>query len=282
MGVWKAYRSLNDEQKRIVREKRLDVNKPVDEILTLLKPVVAFDAAESNVGKWGCLASLAIVGAVLFAAFGGVVPRIIRLPIALALLVYGVLTLIFFFWAKRIDISDYLRGFVVPLLSLFREDIDRGQPVHLKMDLRAPAIDEKRQSVGKPYAVGAYHKIIDTVYLDPWLETDAVLADGSRLHWAITDTIVKHSKTKKTASGKYKTKTKYTRKSDIDVDLTLKKKMYSFASGVEDTKVKEGERSTTVKVSHTLKTKDLNPLPVRVMVDAMAGVYRSVQQPAAK
>jgi hypothetical protein len=275
MGVWQSYRSLNGEQKQIIHHKQLDLNRPVDEILGILKPIAAFDAAEAKVGKWGCLAILAVVVAFLFGVFGGEVPRLIRLPIVLALLAWGVFGIIFWIWASRIDVSDYLRGFVVPLLTLFREDINRKEPMHLRLDLRAPTDKAKRQSVGKPYSKGAYYKIIDTTYLDPWLEADALFADGSRVHWAVTDTVVKHDKTKKTG-GKYKSKTKYTRKSDIDLEVTLRKKEYAV-DAVAGAKVKQGERSTTVKMSHTIKTKDIAPLPVRTMVDAMAGVYKSAQ-----
>lgn len=276
MGVWKSYRSLNGEQKRFIHEKQIDVNRPIDEILGILKPIAAFDAAEAKVGKWGCLGILAVIAAFLFFAFGEDVPRLVRLPIVLALLAWGIFGFVFWMWASRIDVSDYLREFVVPLLTLFREDIDRKEPMHLRVDLRAPTDKTKQQSVGQPYSKGAYYKIIDTTYVDPWLEADALFADGSRVHWAITDTIVKHAKSKKTSRGKYKSKTKYTRKSDIDVEVTLRKKEYAV-DAVAGAKVKQGERSTAVKVSHTIKTKDITPLPVRTLVDAMAGVYKSAQ-----
>jgi len=53
MGVWQLYRSLDAEQKRILREKRIDETRPVDELMALLQPVAACDAAQAGVTKWG-------------------------------------------------------------------------------------------------------------------------------------------------------------------------------------------------------------------------------------
>ena len=274
MGVWQLYRSLNAEQKGILRDKRIDVTRPVDEVIALIQPVAACDAAEAGVAKWGCLSIVAIIAAFVLLLVD-TLPIWLRLPLAAVLAVAGIAGIAFWIWASRIDVSDNLRGFILPLLRLFREDIDRAEPLHLRMDLRAPTDSTKKQSVGQPYSKGAYYKIIDTIYLDPWLEADAVFADGSRVHWSIADTVIKHDKTKR-MGGKYKTKTKYSRKSAVDVAMTLRKKAYAVEA-VADAKVKQGERATTVKVSHTIKTKDLKPLPVRAMVDAMAGVYSSAE-----
>lgn len=274
MGVWKSYRSLNAEQKQIVSSKQVNVNRTIDEVLALLKPVAAFDAAEAGMTKWGCLSIVAIVGGFILLLVDAI-PIPIRLAAGLVLMAFGIFGVVYWIWASHFDVSDNLRGFVVPVLALFREDIDRKEPMHLRVDLRPPTAKNKQQSVGQPYAKGAYYKIIDTTYLDPWLEADALFADGSRVHWAITDTVIKHNKTKK-IGGKYKLKTKFTRKSDIDVEVTLRKKEYAVGD-VAGAKLKQGERATTVKMSHKIKTKDLNPLPVRAMVDAMAGVYSSAQ-----
>ena len=274
MGVWQLYRSLNAEQKQILHDKKIEVTRPVDEIIALLQPVAACDAAGAGVTKWGCLSIVGIVVGFVLMAFNPI-PLAVRLILMVVLIAAGIFGIVFWIWASRVDVSDNLRGFVLPLLRLFREDIDRTQPLHLRMDLRDATDKAKKQSIGKPYSKGAYYKIIDTIYLDPWLDADAVFADGSRVHWAVSDTVTKHDKSKK-AGGKYKTKTKYSRKSAIDVEMTLRKKEYAVES-VADAKVKQGERSTTVKVSNTIKTKDLKPLPVRAMIDAMAGVYSSAQ-----
>lgn len=275
MGVWQLYRSLNAEQKQIIRAKRIDVNRPVDEVIALLQPVAACDAAEAGVAKWGCLSIVAIIAGFVLLLVDAI-PLTVRLLAWAALLAVGIVGIVFWIWASRVDVSDYLRGFVLPLLRLVCEDIDRTQPLHLVMDLREPTDKVKQQSVGQPYKKGAYYKIVDTTYLDPWLNADAVFADGSRVHWQITDHVVKHSKSKKTARGKYKTKTKYSRKSSVDLEMTLRKKAYAV-DDVSDGKLRQGERATTVKVSHKLKSKDLKPLPVRTMIDAMAGIYSSAE-----
>ena len=43
MKVWTAYRSLGTEQKQILRDKKVELNRPIDVVLALLKPLAACD-----------------------------------------------------------------------------------------------------------------------------------------------------------------------------------------------------------------------------------------------
>jgi hypothetical protein len=48
MTVLTVYRSLSAEQKQILRDKKVDLNRPIDEILALLRPIAACD----KVAEW--------------------------------------------------------------------------------------------------------------------------------------------------------------------------------------------------------------------------------------
>src|SRR6266567_3065641 len=85
MGMWQLYRSLDAEQKRILREKRIDETRPVDELMALLQPVAACDAAEAGVTKWGCLSILGIVVGFILLALDSI-PLTLRLVLWASLL----------------------------------------------------------------------------------------------------------------------------------------------------------------------------------------------------
>ena len=62
MNAWTAYRSLSAEQKQIIRAKSIDLSRPIDEILTLLKPLAACaKLADKSRTKVGCSFGLGIV-----------------------------------------------------------------------------------------------------------------------------------------------------------------------------------------------------------------------------
>src|SRR5689334_1086536 len=204
MDAWKTYRSLSPEQKQILAKKQLEVDKPVDELLALLKPLAACDRMANKVQtRFGCTFGLLIVatlGALIFFSNLGWGP----LTLALLALVLGATIAAgwFWIWLRSIDVSNNLRQFVVPVLALFREDIDPRTPVHLRLDLSKPTAAPKKTNEGAPYKHGVYHKVVDTTYVDPWMSAEAVLVDGTRLRWSVTDRIRERKKTKRNARGK--------------------------------------------------------------------------------
>ncbi|MGZ8781651.1 MAG: hypothetical protein ACXW31_17170, partial [Thermoanaerobaculia bacterium] len=106
---------------------------------------------------------------------------------------------------------------------------------------------------------------------------EAVLVDGTKVSWSVTDRIRERKKTKRNARGKYKSKTKYTKKIDLDVQLALRTKTYALA-GAEVSG--DGKRSK-VEVQRSLRTESLDPIDPRVLIDAIAEVYRAAR-PAKK
>lgn len=275
MSAWTTYRSLSAEQKAILRRKELDLRRPVDELLALLKPLAACDSVANKAqGKMGCTLALMILGTLIGIV---VLAKIGWSPVTLAifvLLVVATLAAAFFYsWLRGIDVSDNLRSFVVPVLALFREDFDPRVPLHLRLDLSSPTTKPKKTSQGKPYKQGIYHKVIDTMYLDPWMTADAMLVDGTKLSWSVTDRIRERKKTKKNPRGKYKTKTKYKKVSDLEVRLALRTKSFSVANGELSA---DGKRNK-VEVERRVRTDSLAPIDSRTLVDAITDVYRAAR-----
>lgn len=282
MSVLSVYRSLNVEQKRILNEKTVDLNRPVEEILTLLKPLAACDTvADKSRTPLGCTFGICIpllIGA--FIVFSNVGWSWWSYLVLAALIAVLVGAFVLWRWTKHIDLSNNFRQFVLPVLTVLREDFAPGEPVHVHLDLSEPTDAKKKTGQLPPYASGAYHKVIESTYVDRWMTADATLADGSKLSWSIEDSIRERKKTKRNARGKYKTKTKYTKKSDIDVELGLRKKLYDVSrpAGAE---IEDDEKRNTVKHSRKIKSPSLDPLDPRALIDLLTEVYRNTS-PAGK
>lgn len=275
MNVLTLYRSLDAEQKRILREKQVDLNRPVDDLLKLLNPLASCDkVADKARTPLGCTFGLAIVAAIVLCF---VLPwPALAVPLVLVVAIV-LITGFLFFWTRRVDLSNNLREFVLPVLTLFREDIDPRHPFHMKLDLRSPLSKAKKTGESAPYKRGAYHKIIDSTYVDHWMTAEGVLVEGTRLWWSITDSIRERKKTKKNPRGKYKTKTKYTKKTKIEVEVGLQKSSYELQGNAGD-KVKAGDKRNAVQIARRQRADSLDALPPRALIDIITGVYQHARR----
>ncbi|HEX9983754.1 MAG TPA: hypothetical protein VGF69_10860 [Thermoanaerobaculia bacterium] len=279
MSVSEVYKSLNSEQRRVLLEKQVKMNRPIDETIAFFRPLAACDKlGDKSRARFGCTGGLAIVAIIpLLIMWGnGVYPTPVALGLIAAAIVVATLLLRRYLWLDKIDLSNNLRGVVLPILHLFREDVAPDQPIQLDLDLRSPTDKTKQMSKSEPYAAGAYYKVIDTFYADPWMTGEALLTDGTRLRWSVTDSIRERKKTKRNARGKHKTKTRYSKKTSIDVEVAMKSKQYELGA-VEEGTVVEGERRNTVRVKRRVKMASLDPIHPREIVDLVANVYRGAQ-----
>ena len=275
MNVLKVYRSLDAEQKRILAEKQVDLNRPMADLLALLKPIASCDrVADKARTPLGCSIALTIVVTIvltiLMANVGPPWAPILMLLLGAAIFA-GVLTL--YLWTRKIDVSNNMRDFVLPALAVLKEDFDPKQPVHVHLDLRSPTTTEKRKSESEPYKQGVYYKIIDSMYVDPWMSFDGVLTDGTKLSWSITDTIRERKKTKRNPRGKIKTKTKQKKRTTAEVALTFASKHYE----VGEAKGGATKKRKTVKLKGAEKTDGTAKNPAfDLLVALMSDAYRQV------
>lgn len=278
MKVLSAWRSLNAEQKRILLEKRLELNRPVDELLALLKPLAACDAmADQSRTRLGCSFGLGLVLTVAVSiVLGNTVSFTAGMAAAVVMLAVTIVLGYFYFWTKRIDVSNNFRQFVIPVLSVFREDIETAHPVHLRLDLGSPTVPSKKQSEKGPYKEGVYHKVIESTYLDPWMSAEALLVDGTKLSWRVTDSIRERTKTKRNPRGKYKTKTKYKKKTDLEVTLRLRKKTYDVTAPA-DAEVTSDAKRNVVSMEREIRSASLDPIDPKALIDLIADVYRNAR-----
>jgi hypothetical protein len=280
MNVWTAYRSLSAEQKEILRKKRVDLNRPIDEILALLKPMAACDKlADKSRTKMGCTFGVGVVvSIILLILFSNIGWSIVTLPVFVLVVGAVIFFLVMWIFLRQIDVSNNFRSFTLPVLSVMREDFDASKPMRLRMNLDPPNVSLKKTNESKPYSKGVYHKIIDTTYVDPWMSVSAVLVDGTKLSWNVTDEVRERKKTKKNARGKYKSKTKYRKKTEIEVEMGLLRKSYSMLP-TADSALTSDEKRHRVSLEREVRTDSLDPIDPRALIDVVANVYRNTRRP---
>jgi len=280
MNVWTVYRSLGAEQKQILRDKKVDLERPVDELLALLRPLAACDkVADKSRTKMGCMFGAGIVlSIVLLIVLSNVGWNVLTL-LVLALFVALVVALgAGYFWMRKLDLSNNFRQFALPVLTVFREDFDAAKPIRLRMNLDSPTVDSKKTGEAAPYKSGVYHKVIDKTFVDKWMTASAVFVDGTKVHWSVTDNILERKKTKKNARGKYKTKTKYKKKTEIEVEVGLLKKSYAL-NPMDEAEMTSDDKRNKVHLEREARTQSLDPLDPKVLIDLVADVYRSTRRP---
>jgi hypothetical protein len=184
---------------------------------------------------------------------------------------------------SRMDISNNFREIALPFLAVLKQDIDHDKVLTVRIDLRSATDAKKKQGSGKPYAHGAYKSIVDTTYRDPWFEGSARLSDGSILRWNVTDEICESKRTKRSSSGKMKTKTRNLKRSVVAVSLAVANKTYGVNETLQSSRHKvavlDGGKRRVIKLTRKLKTKSLDPIEPGVLIDAVSSAYKRVQAP---
>jgi hypothetical protein len=280
MSATELLRSLSDEQKEILKSKSVKLNRTADELLALLKPVAVFDAAAAPARtRAGCSIAAMVVASIILTivAFNNEGATRIGLFALVALLIVGIVV-----FARRLkvlrgaDVSDNLGAVVVPLLRVLREDVEPGEPVQVSIDLTQPNAKSKMTSESEPYKQGVYRKIIDRLYVDPWLEGSAVFADGTRLHWSVVDHLRESQKTKKTPRGKIKTKTKRKLTTEVSVKVAFPSRRYTVTRQGDD--VHHGDKRQTMTLEKSSKTAEAtdHSQAFEMLVALIAEAYRGV------
>lgn len=280
-----AYQSLTADQKLFVKERTVEGTTTPDEWLNLFSKVAAYDSLRDSSSKtfgWagcGCLVS----GIILF-ILG--VSTVALLPVAIIFIMVAVVLAIFFF-KRRKDVPNHLRLFVVPLLSILREEMINGELLYLRLDLRGGSVPDKMYSnqlskTGlKLQSQGS--KIKEEFFQDPWISGSAKLADGTRLQMRVVDRVRKREETKRRTSGKYKTKTKYKIKSRVEARLQFKQTKYTFTkTGLQAAKnekldVQASGGKDTLQMRRTVHSVVNEPVSLYEFLDLLAKAYKQVK-----
>jgi len=267
---------MTPEQLRIAQTKRLDINRPADEVLELMRGLVQFDTyTAAKRKKAGCSIPLAIVAAIIFFVIAGNVegPKTAMLILGVLCVIATIAAIVFYRRLRAQDLSDNLVLTAAPFIALLREDMRPEDPLHVDIDLRPWAIAEKKKHESEPYKKGAYYKVIDRLYIDPWFTGSATLADGTKVKWRVIDHMLEKTGNKRNARGKIKTKTKVKRKTVAIVTLGFPMKEYAVADAAD---VERDEKRTTMTLARKQKSAGEETAALDLLVDIIAEGYRRV------
>ncbi len=270
LKAWKISRSLNSEQRSIIEQKQVKLNRPIGELIELLQPIANMDTNMSNAGcSTGC-SMFVVVAVAIGGNVAGTAMNLSRSVLSAWFLFCVVLffaPLVIYLKTRNLNVSDNLRVTGLPLLHLLREDADLTEAMHLELDLREPMAKEKLVRTESPR-----QRMSEKYYRDPWMRAELVLADGSRLRWSIDDMLRHRTVTKKASSGKWKTKTKDSRKCTVDVELTVRNKFYEVAGASET-----GEKKSTLTASKTMKIAGSEPANPKLIVEVISDVFQQLR-----
>ena len=278
LDAFKIYGSLDAEQKSFLTRKQLTGDHTASQWLALLGNVAAYDRQADAMRKsagWG----LAIFG--VLTIIGGIIYP--WLALLFALLCIG--SLVLFTTLRGRDVPNNLRLFILPLLAVLREDMERDAPLHLELELKGNLLKEKLLR-SEELVTSGYPRILENFYQDRWMLGRGELADGSSLEWTITDDIRERKITKLSQRGKIKVKTKYKMRRMLEVRVGLRNDEYALAASAASSgkgktdriAIKEGEKRNVLKLRRILVYNDpKSMLKLTDFMDLLAGAYRRVQ-----
>ncbi len=277
----KAFRSLSPDQKALLETKQVSGEYEPRSLIELLRPIAEYDRLSDKARTpMGCsTAALFVLAFVLLVVSANV--SLFLLPLSLAALGGAIFFLVTVLRLRKLDLSNNFRQVAMPLFAVLKEDMEPGATMNVRLDLSPPTAKAKKTGTGKPYKEGAYYKVVDTTFVDPWFGGGTRLVDGSLLQWDVTDDVVESARTKKTARGKHKTKTKFRRQSTISVTVALPHKEYAVANLPADegekVKVRESEKRTTFRLAKRVKSKSIDPIDPQELFDIISEAYKRVR-----
>jgi hypothetical protein len=228
-----AVERLRPEQKRFLETERARLSMPakrwVEELTQVVEVgrIAAPAAARCRVVEiLGGLAALAGI----WMAFHWLVPGLLLLGAAVIAAAWAR-------WQRQrlggAGSPLFLHGiekFLVPCVRILGRDMAPTEPLRMEVDLR-PGLGEAsgppRQLPG-PYKSASVLKVLERFHPRALCAGQARLADGSRLSWRVADSVRTREVTKRGASGKIKNKTKFRRRRQIAVRLSLPAATYAL------------------------------------------------------
>src|SRR5690606_14267915 len=221
----------------------------IDQLIAMLTPLADADRI-GDAGRASLRRRLfgSIFGIVLLligAAFAsGNAPAFAQVLLIGAAVCAGLLVvlIVLHLWLGRFDdVENNLRNVALPFLTALKQDVDERAELDVRIDFSKAVQKSKLDRVDKPVRSG-YSKLVNRYYISPWFEGSAPLATGGRLRWRVTDHVLSSRRIRRSASGKYKVKTKQKRKSKLDVSLLRPARHYSAANPADPCIASDGGR----------------------------------------
>lgn len=185
-GTRQAFESLSDDQRELVREKRLSATMTLPAWAELLDGIDAFDRkADSDRHTIGTLGAMLVVAGTAVMVLGAMRHMTALAWLAGVLGLCGVLLLLWKYFAERLDLPEKPRTFAREVVETLGSTLPAGAPVHLELDLgfgtREDTHQEQRSKREGFILFSETKRTTDDLWEQPLLAGSADLADGSRL-----------------------------------------------------------------------------------------------------
>lgn len=277
-GALRVLGQLSPAQRTMLTQKRFVGEFTPEALLDQMRALAAFDrsgdAERKKAGGWAIAAFLQVAIGAIAALFFGRWLLLYSLAMALA----GIVLAVVWYRLRLMDISNNLGEVALPFLAILKQDMRPDQTLAVDIDLSSPTLARKRQDVSPAYKRGAYTKIVDTSYADPWFSGSARLADATVLRWRVVDRIIMSKRTKRNARGKYKMSTRHAKRSLVAVAVALSRKSYAIAAPERPAHAKvavaAGAKNNTIRIARKIKSKSLDPLSPDVLINLVSEAYR--------
>jgi hypothetical protein len=197
--------------------------------------------------------------AIAFFSCFGIIPSILFefVGVALLLILIAPISVITFFILRKMDVPNRIRVSVLPMLIILREDADLNATLHLRADLRGATVADKQVGQEEVLIDTSVRRVAQTRFCDAWLRGSVRLCDGSQLKWEVSD-LVKQRRIRKSSVGRTKFKTKYKRKTRIDVTLIARRDRYQVdapSTGDGPKLKKQDERKSVLRYRRAFASK---------------------------
>lgn len=284
--------ALTEAQRAVVRDKTVTAeHRPLDwlDVLGPLLTVAERTATErSRAGtRLGIAWLVFVVGffvAIIGGAAGGAVVGLVGFVIIVASVTAVALLMVERRRLKQVELPPAPLRFVLGLLPILAEDAAGDATLGLALDLRGHQAPEKGLGASEPYARGAYHRVVETFFHDPFLSGRVRFADGADVVLQAGVRSRVQRKTKRNPRGKIKTKVKTKCRTSYEVSVAFPVRNYAAAltsrpaaPGGDRERVKRSANRTTVRERRVVKSAGASPqLHPGHVVDLLAHAYDRV------
>lgn len=281
--VDKIFDTLSEEQHKIIDEKIIDGRHTANKWLRTLKKLAILDKHVDSYlvhPSYGWKIGIGIAVAIIFffAAFISEVYYLLILPAIAIGVIYKTVT--DRNKIKKLDLSNHFRLFLMPLLSILKEDIHTSARISISAVLKKADQDEyKIKDV--PNRNDGYPKIQEKHYKVPRISFNSIFIDNTSLLLTLTDLVRKRDITKRNPRGKIKRKIKYKVKQVGIVKVQFKKSIYQLKAEVptpENIVMAENENAYVFKAKVSEITTDLeHRMNPNKILKAIGHIYNLVQ-----
>ncbi len=233
-AVDKIYKSLNEEQQDIIAQKTLDGRHTAVKWLRTFRKLALLDKLGDSYRAdqsymWKIVGAITVGMISFFAAMGS---ENYFIFIVTAACIGAIIKVLYDRKKiKKLDLSNHLRLFLMPLLTILREDVSKNKRLSIQATLKE-ADSEEYKIKEIPFEGKGYPKINELHYKIPRIILSTTLIDNTALLLTTTDFVRKRNITKKNPRGKIKYKTKFKVKQVVIVKLQFKKSIYQLKEDI--------------------------------------------------